>query len=55
MKEYSSVNIPIKPKILASTKSNNYLLNVLLHLESKDKGGKEGVWVDENGKYNNFK
>ena len=39
----------MKPQLLATTKSNNYLLNVLLHMENVDKGGEQGIWLDDNG------
>ena len=40
---------PMKPTLLATIKSNNYLLNVLTHLEAKDQGGWFGVLVDDEG------
>lgn len=40
---------PMKPTLLATIKSNNYLLNVLTHLEAKDQGGWFGVLVDDDG------
>lgn len=40
---------PMKPTLLATIKSNNYLLNVLTHLEAKDSGGWFGVLVDDDG------
>jgi len=40
---------PMKPPLLATIKSNNYLLNVLTHMEAVDRGGTFGVLVDDNG------
>ncbi len=40
---------PQKPPLLAQIKSNNYLLNVLTHLEAADGGGTFGIIVDDNG------
>ena len=40
---------PMKPPLLAQIKSNNYLLNVLTHLEAADGGGTFGIIVDEDG------
>jgi branched-subunit amino acid aminotransferase/4-amino-4-deoxychorismate lyase len=48
IEEYT-VNVPMKPSMLASTKSNNYMLNVLCTLQAKDKGGTLGIWVDPSG------
>ena len=42
-------NTPMKPQLLATIKSNNYLLNVLTHMEAVDLGGTFGILVDENG------
>lgn len=42
-------NTPMKPKLLANIKSNNYLLNVLTHLEATDGGGRFGILVDDDG------
>lgn len=39
--------LPVKPAFLATMKSTNYLLNALLSMESKDKGGTLGVCVDD--------
>jgi len=47
-KEYT-VDVPLKPQLLATTKSNNYMLNVLTAMASQDKGGKMGVLVDPDG------
>eukprot|EP00929_Paragymnodinium_shiwhaense_P111720 TRINITY_DN8000_c0_g1_i1.p1 TRINITY_DN8000_c0_g1~~TRINITY_DN8000_c0_g1_i1.p1 ORF type:complete len:356 (+),score=70.59 TRINITY_DN8000_c0_g1_i1:73-1140(+) len=47
-KEYT-VDVPLKPELLATTKSNNYLLNVLTSMASRDKGGRLGVLVDGDG------
>ncbi|WP_419920609.1 aminotransferase class IV [Candidatus Poriferisodalis sp.] len=40
---------PMKPPLLAQIKSNNYLLNVLTHLEAADGGGTFGIIVDDDG------
>ena len=40
---------PMKPPLLAQIKSNNYLLNVLTHLEAADDGGTFGIIVDDDG------
>ncbi|CAM9167460.1 unnamed protein product [Choristocarpus tenellus] len=39
----------MKPKLLASMKSNNYLLNALTAMTSQDKGGSYGIQVDSEG------
>lgn len=44
-----TVSVPIKPKLLANMKSNNYMLNALSAMESSSKGGSFGVQIDENG------
>jgi len=52
IREYTvnTADIPMKPGLLAKTKSNNYLMNVLLAMESADRGGAGyGIWVDEKG------
>jgi 4-amino-4-deoxychorismate lyase len=40
---------PIKPSLYANTKSTNYLPNVLMQLEAKEKGFDNGVFIDEDG------
>ena len=40
---------PQKPPLLAQIKSNNYLLNVLTHMEAADSGGTFGIIVDGAG------
>ena len=40
---------PMKPELLATIKSNNYLLNVLTHMEAVDRGGMFGILVDDDG------
>lgn len=40
---------PIKPSLYAVTKSTNYLPNVLMQLEAKEKGLDNGVFIDANG------
>ncbi|MGH7930763.1 MAG: aminotransferase class IV [Candidatus Binatia bacterium] len=42
-------NVPIKPPLFARTKSTNYLPNVLVVLEAKDKGADNGVFIDRRG------
>ncbi|OMJ74176.1 hypothetical protein SteCoe_26959 [Stentor coeruleus] len=44
-----TVSVPLKPKLLANMKSNNYMLNALSAMESSSKGGLFGVQKDENG------
>ena len=44
-----TVDVPMKAEILATTKSNNYMLNVLTKMASEDKGGSFGVLVDPAG------
>jgi 4-amino-4-deoxychorismate lyase len=40
---------PIKPSLYAITKTTNYLPNVLMQLEAKERGLDNGVFVDANG------
>jgi 4-amino-4-deoxychorismate lyase len=40
---------PIKPSLYAITKSTNYLPNVLMQLEAKEKGLDNGVFTDKEG------
>ena len=40
---------PMKPQLLATIKSNNYLLNVLTHMEAIDLGGTFGILGDDDG------
>tara|TARA_Y100000768_G_scaffold273639_1_gene209514 strand:+ start:1893 stop:2825 length:933 start_codon:yes stop_codon:yes gene_type:complete len=47
--EATVIDTPMKPPLLATIKSNNYLLNVLTHMEAVDRGGTFGVLVDEEG------
>lgn len=42
--------IPIKPPLFARTKSTNYLPNVLVVLEAKDRGADNGIFIDQNGR-----
>jgi 4-amino-4-deoxychorismate lyase len=47
-KEFTAETRFLRPQFLAQTKSNNYLLNVMIAMESKAQGGAGyGVWVDE--------
>ena len=41
--------VPIKPPLFARIKSTNYLPNVLVVLEAKDRGADNGVFLDERG------
>ncbi len=47
--EVTVLDTPMKPPLLATIKSNNYLLNVLTHMEAVDRGGTFGVLVDGEG------
>ena len=40
---------PIKPPLYAITKTTNYLPNVLMQMEAKEKGFDNGVFIDQNG------
>jgi 4-amino-4-deoxychorismate lyase len=40
---------PIKPPLYANTKTTNYLPNVLMQMEAKEKGFDNGVFIDANG------
>jgi 4-amino-4-deoxychorismate lyase len=42
-------HIPIKPPLFARIKSTNYLPNVLVVLEAKDRSADNGVFVDQRG------
>jgi 4-amino-4-deoxychorismate lyase len=41
--------VPIKPPLFARIKSTNYLPNVLVVLEAKDRGADNGVFIDQTG------
>ncbi len=41
--------VPIKPPLFARIKSTNYLPNVLVVLEAKDRGADNGIFIDERG------
>jgi 4-amino-4-deoxychorismate lyase len=41
--------IPIKPPVFARTKSTNYLPNVLVIVEAKDRGADNGIFIDQHG------
>ncbi|CAM9472246.1 unnamed protein product [Pylaiella littoralis] len=43
------VKVPMKTGLMASCKTNNYLLNALTAMESQDKGGVEGIWINDMG------
>lgn len=49
LREYTVTDVPMKPELLATIKSNNYLLNVLTHMDSADRGGQFGVLVHPDG------
>lgn len=40
---------PMKSHPLTEIKTNNYLMNVLMAMESFEQGGKMGIWVDPSG------
>jgi 4-amino-4-deoxychorismate lyase len=42
-------SIPIKPPFFAKVKSTNYLPNVLVVVEAKDRGADNGIFLDDNG------
>jgi 4-amino-4-deoxychorismate lyase len=44
-----SSNIPIKPPLFARIKSTNYLPNVLVVLEAKDRSADNGIFIDQRG------
>jgi len=44
-----TVKVPLKTQLLATMKSNNYLLNALTAMEAEDMGGMQGIQVDDNG------
>lgn len=41
--------VPIKPPLFARIKSTNYLPNVLVVLEAKDRGADNGIFIDHHG------
>jgi 4-amino-4-deoxychorismate lyase len=41
--------VPIKPPLFARIKSTNYLPNVLVVVEAKDRGADNGVFIDQGG------
>src|SRR5438874_3964446 len=41
--------VPIKPPLFARIKSTNYLPNVLVVLEAKDRGADNGIFIDQHG------
>lgn len=38
VREFTVTDVPLKPSMLATTKSNNYMLNCLTAMDSRDKG-----------------
>lgn len=47
--EVTVKGVPMKPPLLATMKSNNYLLNCLTAMEATDRGGRFGILVDTDG------
>ena len=45
---------PIKAPLYAITKATNYLPNVLMQMEAKEKGFDNGVFIDEDGESSNM-
>jgi len=43
------VSTPLKPKLLANMKSNNYMINALTAMEAEDDGGYLGMQIDSDG------
>lgn len=41
--------VPIKPPFFARLKSNNYLPNVLVMIEAKERGADNGIFIDQRG------
>jgi len=44
-----SSEVPMKPTLLATLKSNNYLLNCMLAMAAQDRGGNFGINIREDG------
>lgn len=44
-----ATKIPLKPKLLATMKSTNYLLNALVAIDAREQGGHMGLQHDEQG------
>ncbi len=44
-----TTSYPIKPSLYAITKTTNYLPNVLMQMEAKEKGLDNGVFIDQHG------
>lgn len=49
IKEVTIKETPMKPGLLAVMKSNNYLLNALYAMEARERGGKFGILVRDDG------
>ena len=47
--KFITSSIPIKPPYFARCKSTNYLPNVMVVMEAKDKGADNGIFIDANG------
>ena len=41
--------MPLKPSLLATMKSTNYLLNALVAMEAESRGAHLGIQIDEHG------
>eukprot|EP00746_Dinoflagellata_sp_MGD_P085614 gnl/MRDRNA2_/MRDRNA2_33880_c0_seq1.p1 gnl/MRDRNA2_/MRDRNA2_33880_c0~~gnl/MRDRNA2_/MRDRNA2_33880_c0_seq1.p1 ORF type:complete len:378 (+),score=57.95 gnl/MRDRNA2_/MRDRNA2_33880_c0_seq1:104-1237(+) len=48
-KEATVRSVPMKPPLLAETKSNNYMLNCLTAMAAQDEGGQFGIMVKPDG------
>jgi 4-amino-4-deoxychorismate lyase len=47
--KFITSTIPIKPPLFARCKSTNYLPNVLVVMEARDKGADNGIFIDAHG------
>jgi 4-amino-4-deoxychorismate lyase len=47
--KFITSSVPIKPPYFARCKSTNYLPNVLVVMEAKDKGADNGIFIDAHG------
>ena len=54
IKEVTVPSIAMKCPLLATMKSNNYLINALCAMEAEDRGGHLGIQFDENGNVGEF-
>lgn len=46
----SASHVPMKPGLLAKSKTTNYLLNALCSIEASRRGGSLGIWLEEDGR-----